>query len=945
MRLRFRDFDHLSKARAAASVPFFLFSNGEEMMEDEESFQSRWFRGDVMSSPVNVSALSPIERLSFARAHTQFLSSIFPQNYEESRPKCGEKQQQTGKDCAIFQVEPPEMKLSQVSDCAVFQVELPEMELSQVGDFSIFQLESPEMELALVSHFSIFQVEPSEMELSQVSDLSNFQVQPPEMELSQVIFKMMKDNGLSLNPCSSPASIEKDLESTIKCKDSTCIDKEKENMNNLVLQRISPGQVESSTFLKCVGSPFQFEVYEVGLDNYDLQTVREALLLVDPDDQLNHFEQQSSTIWDYPELSCSMHPDLFSYFNREDSLNHISEEHLKFSPTYKRIQYETEISAAHLISSGENNITMKWEFATAAQIHIFEVLELFGGKHLQTFEYFKDLMDAIQVTFEESTDPYVKSESSFHELLVVPELNLTDNTFKSLPTPFFDDKEVLISLSIIKMLCNQYNPHRASASDYLYLDWHQSKGGACNNCNCSSIQKKIEDEGNCSLTNLRIPYVTMTTGVFSTIEYFEQSQDNYPPNVVTELPESVSLSGSAGVKSATVTNGEQDICDLNTESGQQNTFQSSSKDYSLFSSMPVSSDLSFFLNARRGSIRYGDPLAKKIGDSKSSSFLDNCKPRSKSELLSNDDVQKNRLQMHHVEIPKSVLEIFDSLQAKFESVLALDHDLKRVVDTFPDTNKLCIINSSQAHLMSLIKNSASKKDSLDSDSVLRGLVTMHVLHKTAFYICFYGIRVAHLYMKKLVQSIYFLEDSVQPLYTFLKDAFHKSENGLIEEHPMISSLEQILKSDLSPQCDYKILLVAERKSFVALQKKVTAMNLKLHEFVWTDKLSNQWPDCREKSQLNQAVLDALAQCDCLIVSHRNINTSFPFEQFKSIVEYDDSHLSSQISCIIGRIAHTRNIHLIRVEFRGNMISSLFTETLTNLTNSITKEVILFCTNV
>lgn len=77
----------------------------------------------------------------------------------------------------------------------------------------------------------------------------------------------MKDNVISLNLCSSLASNDKYFESTIKYKDGTCIEKEKEDKNNLVHERISLGQIESSKFLKCVGTPFQFEVYGIGLES------------------------------------------------------------------------------------------------------------------------------------------------------------------------------------------------------------------------------------------------------------------------------------------------------------------------------------------------------------------------------------------------------------------------------------------------------------------------------------------------------------------------------------------------------------------------------------------------------------------------------------------------------------------------------------------------------
>ncbi|KAH9301691.1 hypothetical protein KI387_013274, partial [Taxus chinensis] len=905
MRLRFRKFDYFKEACDAASAPLFFSCHEEEIMQEESSKSKySWLRDDLEASSVNVSGLSCTEKLSFARAHTQFLSSIFPQNYEESRAKRGPQQKgifiSDGKKSAIF------------AKC--FELEPPEVDLSQ---------EEPILPCQIMLELGCMPLILIEADLTSCSQ--------------QVIFEMKIDNAISLDVCSFLLSSDKVLEDISNYKDSICIEKERDDMNNLMLERCSPGEGKSSKFFKCVGPLFQFEVYEVCLDNYDLQAVREALFLLYPEDKLNRVEQQSTILMDTPELPCSMHFDLFDYFNIEHSLSHISEEHLKFSSTYKGTVHETEISVIHPINSGDNSGTTKGELVTAAQIQIFEVLDLLDGNYMQTFETFTDLMEATWVTFEETTMSNIKSQFYFDELVVIPELILTDSTFKSLPIPVFcEDKEDL-SFSVIKILLNQYKQHSTSASDWLYLDWHQSKGGACNNCNCSSIQEKLEDEENCGLIKAIVISIKMTTDVLSAIEYFEQCQDNSPSNSVTEIPESVSISDISGVKDKTVKNIEKEICDLYIETSQKNTLKSSSNVSSLFNSTSVSSDLSFFLNARRGSTRGRDTPAKEISDRENSLCHHLYKP-SNLNVLSNGNSQKTRVQLHHVAISTSVLEILDSLQAKFDMVIALDHDLKRVVDIFPNLNKLCFLNSSQVHLMSLIKDRASNKKNSDFDCVLKGLVTMHVLQKTAFHVCFYGVRVAHFYTKKLVQSIDFLEDSIQPPYSLLKDVYHKSEKGLIEENPMMSSLERILKSDFSPQCGQKILLVAERKLFLTLHKKMTAMNLKLHEFLWTDKLRYQLPDCREKSQFKQAVLDALAHCDCLLASHKNVNGSFPFEQFNIIVEYDDSHLSSHVSYTIGRIAHACNIHLMRVEVKGKIIVPLFTEALTNHANSITEDI-------
>jgi len=48
-------------------------------------------------------------------------------------------------------------------------------------------------------------------------------------------------------------------------------------------------------------------------------------------------------------------------------------------------------------------------------------------------------METIDVTMEKSNESKLISHGSFDELVVVPKLTLTDNTYKSLPTPVFYD--------------------------------------------------------------------------------------------------------------------------------------------------------------------------------------------------------------------------------------------------------------------------------------------------------------------------------------------------------------------------------------------------------------------------------------------------------------------------------------------------------------------------
>jgi len=85
------------------------------------------------------------------------------------------------------------------------------------------------------------------------------------------------------------------------------------------------------------------------------------------------------------------------------------------------------------------------------------------------------------------------------------------------------------------------------------------------------------------------------------------------------------------------------------------------------------------------------------------------------------------IQLHHIEMSKSVIDVIDCIRTDSEMVYELDNELKRRVHTFPNLKKLCILHLNQGYLMILIKDRVSQIGSLKYDTTLRGLGTMHIL--------------------------------------------------------------------------------------------------------------------------------------------------------------------------------------------------------------------------
>lgn len=91
------------------------------------------------------------------------------------------------------------------------------------------------------------------------------------------------------------------------------------------------------------------------------------------------------------------------------------------------------------------------------------------------------------------------------------------------------------------MLLHQQKEHSTSASECIYLDFHHSQGGACNNHTCFPLQKNMQNEDNCNLINFTDPSLKVTSIFLNIMEYFDKQQDNQPKNNGAELSESVGI--------------------------------------------------------------------------------------------------------------------------------------------------------------------------------------------------------------------------------------------------------------------------------------------------------------------------------------------------------------------------------------------------------------------
>lgn len=124
-----------------------------------------------------------------------------------------------------------------------------------------------------------------------------------------------------------------------------------------------------------------------------------------------------------------------------------------------------------------------------------EVLEeefLITSYTLYLGAYVTILMKPLFIELEE-LDSRETPIQGFERLLVLPELTLDPSSFHLLPEPsFIPGYEAHLSEDVFKNLVRaKASPTATSASDCLYLDWHLSQMGHCNNYKCFHLQRRL----------------------------------------------------------------------------------------------------------------------------------------------------------------------------------------------------------------------------------------------------------------------------------------------------------------------------------------------------------------------------------------------------------------------------------------------------------------------
>ncbi|CAM0945054.1 unnamed protein product [Alopecurus aequalis] len=484
----------------------------------------------------------------------------------------------------------------------------------------------------------------------------------------------------------------------------------------------------------------------------------------------------------------------------------------------------------------------------------------------------------------------------FYESVVSSELVLVDDTFISLPVPILTDDDMTLRSMVPSMgvvLCS-LKPHSLSAADGIYLDWHLLLEGPCNRESCSTHASMVEEVKKCHVNSELGLSCQQTSALgFDFLEYFwrsakhqnEDKQNNIvvPPPLPHDPPAVVETAQKYRQESDTGRPGHMEKV-------------SSEKAASLFESTSQSSDLNFYLNVRSGT--------KRKTNDENISALDIPTLKEQAVSLSSRPKVDKLIEIHPVSLSESIRVLIKHIHISYTSALQESAYLRQ---TFSDGHGLSI---SKQKLLGLITGEGS--DGFYSQRKYEDkmeLIVLYGLKQVAYYLCFFGLHAAHLYISNLIASFQSIPERLRNIHCFIGEERWNAEKYQFDSHPSLFDIETILRSNT--RISQKILIVADRAFWLPLGQKLTSMKMTFVELGKDAAAASLDPV--DKTNSTSWILGGLPKSDCILLDNKNIPASIPFNEFGIVLEYGGPNKSSTLLSLAPKLDGFPPLHFLYVK--------------------------------
>ncbi|KAL4029434.1 hypothetical protein IC575_007645 [Cucumis melo] len=507
-----------------------------------------------------------------------------------------------------------------------------------------------------------------------------------------------------------------------------------------------------------------------------------------------------------------------------------------------------------------------------------------------------EISDCISV---ESTD-----FKNFNELIVCHELALVDDTFKSLPVPILSSQgSERPLLAFIEDALANLNVQSLSASDDIYLDWYLLEENSCSSGIHLSYHNMLEeinlkpiefDQEPCENDSAFYRYVFSDEDLVRETTEDKELKESFP-NGISMLPSQTFI-----VDSSKLLN---DRCQRQDIAAVGNT----EKALSPWKSKSESSDPNFFLN-----------FQKPVGVGKSESIFNainsntmlprvpcDGKLTNKPFISSTDGSPKQlNVALHQVFLSDNILHLINNSEKTYLAILQNETELRKTYLPYVADDYSLMLSLPKQKLIDCIEKIYLQGSSTYWEEKIMTLAMLYAIKQIAWYLCFYGIYPAHIYLKKLCQSLECLQSRLGFLASLIEEAGNSVDREITLSHPALTTIQDILCSKTSTST-LKVLIIANQIFWWSLKKLLRSLGLSFEELNYGSPIDDQVSNAT-------IMVDGLVST-CLLVSQEYVSGSFPFNKFRLILEYGGPEGSSQISTYFSNVIDMPHLHFVMLE--------------------------------
>ncbi|KAL1069808.1 hypothetical protein V6Z11_D12G289700 [Gossypium hirsutum] len=545
---------------------------------------------------------------------------------------------------------------------------------------------------------------------------------------------------------------------------------------------------------------------------------------------------------------------------------------------------------------------------------IFEEFQIFYVDSSQNFDVFLNR----QITHEPEACNHMFKEDlnfkSFSELVVSHELVLVDETFKSLPIPVLSDHGRLrLPCTVIEELLSDLKPLPLSASDGIYLDWYILEDDKCSSKVHALFQNMMEEIDASSIDFEQESFEgrkLVSDFIFSDDALTGSATEQYEevPNVTFDRVPMLNDN-----LMAVASNKLQDNGFPKPGNSKQLAEKDDKRASLLFKTMSQFNDLAFFLNPQKSSARENAGPEAMSSNPKAEAELPNVSSGHSVEACASTGLllQQWDIMVYNIKLPDDILALIENFEKCYLAILQNETELI----SFLGEDRYELLSLPKKKLMDCIKKKMARRNTSHGDEDIMAFVTLCAIKQMAWYMCFYGINAAHLYVDKLCRSLGCINSRLSFLHSLIEDARGKVDKEITTSHPSLCVIRGILQSKTSSS-NSKVLILAEQVFWWSLKSLLMSMGLSWNE------LSSF---CTNANPSGAYKMDSQLISNCWLVSQENVSASFPFNKFNVIVEYGGFCGSSRVSSFPPKSVGLTHVHFLKIELDDSSASKALCE--------------------